>query len=92
MDLDYFVQDKKGEEEVGLRMICPIKRVEKKRRGEKVSRGVKISVRSAGRKIMIELVSQIDSKKAYCHIKQPMRNRPAPSMSAAGANRKKSAC
>ena len=71
---------------VGLRITRPSKG-EKKR---KASREMTNESRPLSGKVMIELSSQIDSKKtACCHFMQPTRNRLVPSMLADEANGKR---
>ena len=79
----------KGSKGVGLEVLCPSKR-EKESNVEQVRRGVRNPVRSAGKRNMIESVSQIDSKiTACCHFVQPIKISLYQAWLAAGAKRKK---
>ena len=65
----------KGRRGVGLRIICPSKKGEESK-VRQVRRGVRSPASNAGKGIMIESLSQIDSKiTACCHVMQPIRKK-----------------
>ena len=79
LDLVYFLSEEKREEEkdlenscpkkqmgVGLKINCPSKR-KKESKVKQVRRGVRSPVRSAGKRIVIESLPQIDSKITACY-------------------------
>ena len=70
----------KGRKGVGLKIMCPSKR-EKESKVKQVRRGVRSPVRSAGKRIMIESLFQIDPKiTASCHFLQPLKSQLVPGM------------
>ena len=76
---NYVVKREKGRR-IGPRINCPSKR-KKKIKVNQFRKWVRCPVRWAGRKVVIESVSQIDSKiKACSHFMQPINNRLVPSL------------
>ena len=85
-----FVQKSKEERGVGLRIICPSKKGEESK-VRQVRRGVRSPASNAGKGIMIESLSQIDSKiTACCRFMQPIEKKLVPTMVGSWSQQEKS--
>ena len=75
LDLENFCPKSKEERGVGLRIICPSKKGEESK-VRQVRRGVRSPASNAGKGIMIESLSQIDSRTtACCRFMQPIEKK-----------------